>query len=225
MQDWWQPVSDRESFSDVWNQWRIQNFIMGGRTVEGEGAQPLPRKNWIFTWNRWVLVHSRITFYVYAKIGEVNWGGGCPPPWIRHCLESAVDWLETGLFDHFFQKKSHIFSSVQDIVYSTNLATVECAFILIVGHTTFVAVTVTLFAMIPCYGSAVCWKWKVWGRYSFCLLRYCVLLLLLVSIALLSLSLYNLSVNSSVEIFGVKNCWRNPLDIFCLNSTICCIII
>ena len=33
------------------------------------------------------LVHSRITFYVYAKIGQANGGGGCPTrplAWIRH---------------------------------------------------------------------------------------------------------------------------------------------
>jgi len=53
----------------------------GGRTVEGEqsgeGAAPSPEKmNFYLKW--WVLVHSRITFYFYAKIGQVN-GGGRPP--------------------------------------------------------------------------------------------------------------------------------------------------
>jgi len=84
---------DSPSFND---QWRIQNFIMGadGRGAEcvrcgegvspsppgappqtpppvgpGEGLCPLPRKkNWIYTWNRCVLVHSRITFYVQKGI-------------------------------------------------------------------------------------------------------------------------------------------------------------
>ena len=66
----------------ICRQWRIHNFIMGGRTVEGEGSMEglcfSPEKNWIFTWKWWVLVHSRITFYVYAKIGQAN--GGRPPP-------------------------------------------------------------------------------------------------------------------------------------------------
>jgi len=30
-------------------------------------------------WAVWDLVHSRITFYVYAKIGQVNGGGRRPP--------------------------------------------------------------------------------------------------------------------------------------------------
>jgi len=61
-------------------------FHNGGRTVEGEesgeGAvkfEFLPENDW------WVLVHSRITFYVYAKIAQVNGGGRLPAPWIRHC--------------------------------------------------------------------------------------------------------------------------------------------
>ena len=44
----------------------------------GEGAVPLPRKKLNFCLKMVGLVHSRITFYVYAKIGQVN--GGRPPP-------------------------------------------------------------------------------------------------------------------------------------------------
>ena len=39
---------------------------------------PHPKKKMNFYLKRWVLVHSKITFYVYAKIGQVN--GGRPPP-------------------------------------------------------------------------------------------------------------------------------------------------
>ena len=50
----------------------------GGQTVEGRvwgGAVPLPQKKIMnFYLKRWILVHSRITFYVYAKIGQVNGG-------------------------------------------------------------------------------------------------------------------------------------------------------
>jgi len=66
----------------------------GGRSRGGVWGVPPPQKKRIFTWNRWVLVHSRITFYVYAKTGQVN-GGGRPPPWIAtvagHCV-TYITW-------------------------------------------------------------------------------------------------------------------------------------
>ena len=36
-----------------------------------------------------ILVHSKMTFYVYAKIGQVN-GATHPAPWIRHCYISEI---------------------------------------------------------------------------------------------------------------------------------------
>ena len=42
-------------------QWRIQNFIIAG------GGLP-SAEVWIFTWKKWVLVHSGMTFYVQKGI-------------------------------------------------------------------------------------------------------------------------------------------------------------
>jgi len=42
-----------------------------GADGRGEGAVPPLQKKKDFYLNRWVLVHSRIIFYVYAKIGQV----------------------------------------------------------------------------------------------------------------------------------------------------------
>ena len=72
----------RTAFTDTGLQWRIHNFIMGGGRSRGGvwGCAPCPEKKLNFyplKW--WVLVHSRITFYVYAKIGQGN-GGRQPPP-------------------------------------------------------------------------------------------------------------------------------------------------
>ena len=55
-----------------------------GETVEGRGLGrglcPLPRKNWIFTWKWWVLVHSRIIFFTFMqKLVRPMGGGGRPP--------------------------------------------------------------------------------------------------------------------------------------------------
>ena len=52
---------------------------------------PLPRKKLNFDQKMvGILGHSKMTFYVYAKIGQVN--GGHPPtaPWIRHCYISEM---------------------------------------------------------------------------------------------------------------------------------------
>ena len=43
----------------------------------GEGAVPPLRTKWIFTWNRWVLVHCRITFTFMEKLVRSM---GRPPP-------------------------------------------------------------------------------------------------------------------------------------------------
>jgi len=58
-----------------------ENFIMGadGRGGLGRGCAP-PQKKKNFYLKKWVLVHSRITFYVYAKIGQVNRGRPPSPP-------------------------------------------------------------------------------------------------------------------------------------------------
>jgi len=64
-------------------QWRIQNFIMEGRTVNRGGVWEggsLQKKIEFLPEKRWILVHSRVTFYVYAKIGQVNGGHPLPPP-------------------------------------------------------------------------------------------------------------------------------------------------
>ena len=49
-----------------------------GADGRGEGSVPAPQKKMNFYLKRWDLVHSRITFYVYAKIGQTN-GGRLPP--------------------------------------------------------------------------------------------------------------------------------------------------
>ena len=75
--------------NSLWHiQWRIQNFIMGGGRSRGRGLSP--EKIWIFTWKWWVLVHFRITFYVYAKICQANGGRPPPAPWIRHWAYCVV---------------------------------------------------------------------------------------------------------------------------------------
>ena len=54
------------------------------------GAVPLPRKKLNFHQKMvGILVHSKMTFYVYAKIGQVN-GATHPAPWIRHCYISEM---------------------------------------------------------------------------------------------------------------------------------------
>jgi len=57
----------------------------GGRTVEGRGlgrgCAPSPEKKLNFYQKMvCILVHSKMTFYVYAKIGQVNGGRPTPPP-------------------------------------------------------------------------------------------------------------------------------------------------
>jgi len=47
-----------------------------GRTVEGFWEGAVPQKKRIFTRKWWVWGHSKMTFYVYAKIGQVK--GGAP---------------------------------------------------------------------------------------------------------------------------------------------------
>jgi len=63
-------------------------FYNGGGRLRGRGIAPPQKKNEFLpeTGHRWVLVHSRITFYVYAKIGQVN-GAAAPP-----LPESATGW-------------------------------------------------------------------------------------------------------------------------------------
>jgi len=73
-----------------YSHWRIQNFIIKGeRSMKGvwEGGIAPSQKKWIFTWNKWVLVHSRIFFTVTQKLVR-SMGTAAPPPpplWIRHC--------------------------------------------------------------------------------------------------------------------------------------------
>jgi len=65
-------------------------FHNGGRTVEGdgsgEGAVPPPQKKNLNFYLKMVGFGARITFYGYAKIGQVNEGGRQPPAplLIRH---------------------------------------------------------------------------------------------------------------------------------------------
>jgi len=80
LQSYATPVADTEFYND-------------GRGAEwgGEGLCPSPEKNWIFSWNWWVSVHSRITFYVQKGSRKgiqdqlVRSMGGRPHPRIRHC--------------------------------------------------------------------------------------------------------------------------------------------
>ena len=48
-------------------------------------------------------MHSRIIFYVYAKIGQAN-GGAAAPPWIRHwgilLPTLRPSWPQTALLNH-----------------------------------------------------------------------------------------------------------------------------
>ena len=63
------------------SRWRNQNFIMGvgrSRVVLGGGCAPSPEKMNFHQKMVGILVHSKMTFYVYAKIGQVN--RGRPPP-------------------------------------------------------------------------------------------------------------------------------------------------
>ena len=62
----------------------VTELYNGGRTVEGRGLRrglcPLTRKKLNFHQKMvGILVHSKMTFYVYAKIGQVN-GGHSPLP-------------------------------------------------------------------------------------------------------------------------------------------------
>ena len=61
---------------------------MGGGRLRGGvlgGAVPPPQKKMNFHQKMvGILVHSKMTFNVYAKIGQVN-GATHPAPWIRHC--------------------------------------------------------------------------------------------------------------------------------------------
>ena len=68
---------------------------MGADGRGAKGCAPSPEIKWIFTWNRWVWVHSRITFLRSKRHKKrhtrpilVRSMGGGRPPWICHCLLS-----------------------------------------------------------------------------------------------------------------------------------------
>jgi len=68
----------------------------GGRTVEGRGLGrglcPLPRKKLKLNFHQkmvGILVHSKMNFYVYAKLAR-SMGATHPRPWIRHCYISEI---------------------------------------------------------------------------------------------------------------------------------------
>jgi len=88
----WKPVT-RNRYTAI-SQWRNQNFIMGGRTVEGRGlgrgCALFPEKNWILTKKSWVFWCILRWLFTFMQKLVRSMGATHPALWIRHCYISEM---------------------------------------------------------------------------------------------------------------------------------------